>query len=215
MPLMYDSTVPSAIPLGVDLVAGYLNGRYAWTAAEWARWPAERQVTISIDGKADVGDVLDVELGDAPVGLCYQWVKLRQQAGLWRPTIYCNRSTWPSVILALGPQIGSTDFWIADPSDEAHWIPGAAATQFLWPKPGVGGWYDLSTTINGWPFRRPPQVKPPLDAWSGTVPAMHIVPPGEVQLSRSSPTQVVTVIPVPKPSTTLHDELQKLRQQGR
>ncbi len=47
------------------MVAGYINGIYAWSIAGWARFAGKPQWRISITAGANDGDVLDVETGDA------------------------------------------------------------------------------------------------------------------------------------------------------
>ena len=44
-------------------VAGYDNGRYAWTQADWDLFPHADHIHISVTADANLGDVLDVETG--------------------------------------------------------------------------------------------------------------------------------------------------------
>jgi hypothetical protein len=94
---MRDSTTAADIPVhGTELVAGYGNGAYAWTAADWARFPDARHVAIDVNGSDPGGcGVLDVETGDATVAEAVTWVHRRTAAapGSYVPVIYCNRST--------------------------------------------------------------------------------------------------------------------------
>lgn len=63
--LMFDSTTPSAIPVTAELVGGYVNGQYAWSSADWNRFPGAQQVRINVTGDPALGNCLDVETGDA------------------------------------------------------------------------------------------------------------------------------------------------------
>src|SRR4051812_12158924 len=97
MRTMYDSVNAGAIPRDAALVAGYLApSRYAWSAADWARFPHAVKVRIAIFADVDDGHVLDVEPGDATPAEAPGWVKRRRAAGI-DPTVYCNASTWPTV----------------------------------------------------------------------------------------------------------------------
>lgn len=73
MRLMYDSTTASDIPADAEIVAGYVDGRYAWSDADWARFPNAVKVRISVFGSLDA-DVLDVEPSDATPADAAVWV---------------------------------------------------------------------------------------------------------------------------------------------
>lgn len=130
---MYDSTTPAAIPQNAEMVAGYINGEYAWTKEEWARFPHAAKVHISVTAVND-GSVLDIETGDATPDQAPGWVKARRSAGHTRPTLYVNRSNAEAAIAAcqkVGLQPGH-QFWIwlatldgSDPKD----LPGLVAIQ--------------------------------------------------------------------------------------
>jgi hypothetical protein len=103
--IMRDSTTAADIPLaGLDLVAGYVNGRYAWSDADWARFGTRPRVHIDVNGSdPHAAGVLDVERGDATAAQAPVWVKQRKAlgAGATGCTIYCDRSTLASVQQAL------------------------------------------------------------------------------------------------------------------
>jgi hypothetical protein len=80
--IMWDSTTPLAIPLNAQLVAGYVDGRYAWPRSAWARWPADRTVTIAVDIGTTSADVLDVEAGAADPAQARVWVQNRLRLGV-------------------------------------------------------------------------------------------------------------------------------------
>lgn len=150
------------------MVAGYLNGRYAWSQAQWDLFPGADHVTISVTASADEGDVLDVETGDARPDQCAGWIAMRKAAGLHRPTIYCSRLVIPAVRQATGAYMLNHDYdiWVADYTGGAHQVtapgPGlqvpCAATQYD-SQPG----YDVSAVYDpGWPHRTAPAPPHPL-----------------------------------------------------
>jgi hypothetical protein len=138
-----------------EMVAGYDNGRYAWTTAEWNLFPHAVKVHISISASANTGDVLDVEQGDATPAQAKAWIEMRKRAGLWRPTIYCSRSVIPAVRQATGNLVLGQDYdiWAADYTGQPHQVTGCAATQYI-NTPG----YDASIVHDdGWPHRSAPK----------------------------------------------------------
>ena len=88
---MRDSTTATDIPAhGTDLVAGYINGKFEWTPADYSRFPGIPHVFIDINGSHPNAGVLDVEPGCAPVEVVPAWVKARKAA---LPTRTCPSST--------------------------------------------------------------------------------------------------------------------------
>lgn len=65
----YDAIPPiiANIPADAEAVAGYTDGIYAWSAADWARFPDAHHLTITI-GRGGRARCLDVEQGAAGVG---------------------------------------------------------------------------------------------------------------------------------------------------
>lgn len=151
---MYDSITAADIPADAAGVAGYVEGSWKWTAADWARFPRARKVTIAV-WAADAY-ALDVEKGDATPEMAPDWIRRQQARGLAVPSIYCNDSTWPAVQAACAGL--SYDLWIAEygrpgtPSyGRPHLAPGSAATQYADPAAGSGGHFDLSLCEDWWP----------------------------------------------------------------
>lgn len=144
---MYDAVTPTNIPRDAQIVAGYLNGKYAWTAAEWAMFPNAVHVRISVRAAFLDGHVLDVEPGDATPAESVGWVKARRAAGA-DPSVYCNRSSWPQVRaafqLAREPE---PHYWIATASGKLEIPAGAVAAQYLLDTDGV----DRSAVADYWP----------------------------------------------------------------
>lgn len=150
MRIMYDSVTPSAIPTNAALVAGYINGPFAWTAAEWARFPHSVKVRISVRSTTNDGHVCDCETGDLTPKQAVQWVVMRRKAGA-DPTVYCNNSTWPTVQAAFrSAGVAQSHYWIARYDGSAVIPAGAVAKQYNDP-PKSGGNYDISAVADYWP----------------------------------------------------------------
>lgn len=167
---MRDSTTATDIPReGLNLVAGYSNGRFAWTPDDWARFPKIPHVHIDVNGShpSDSG-VLDVETGDATPAGAVPWVAARHAVGDPRPVIYCNRSVRPEVVSAMNRH-GFTlarhyVLWIAT-LDGTRTLPdmtGVIAVQFAGEKQ-TGGHFDESVVYDDtWhaPAHPPPNHVP-------------------------------------------------------
>src|SRR5258708_18747091 len=91
-------------------VAGYVNGIYAWSPAEWNLFPHADHVTISVTAAANAADVLDVEVRDAAPNQAAGWIAMRKAAGLYRPTIYCSRSVIPPARAGTGSYVLASDY---------------------------------------------------------------------------------------------------------
>lgn len=148
---MYDAVTPSAIPTDATLVAGYVDGAYAWSNADWARFPQSVKVRIAVFPHTNDGHVLDVEQGDATPAQAPGWVAMRRAAGV-DPTIYCSESAWSSVIAAFDAAgIAHPHWWVAAYPGGGAVIPaGAVAHQYADP-PGSGGNFDISVVADYWP----------------------------------------------------------------
>jgi hypothetical protein len=146
------------------MVAGYVDGSFAWTQAEWNLFPHAVHVEVAVLSSTNFGDVIDCETGDATPERAAAWVRMRKLAGYYRPTIYCSRSVIPQVRAATGNLILGKDYdiWCADYTGQQHQVtaPGlppatCAATQYLNTDA-----YDASIVYDdGWPHRSAP--KPP------------------------------------------------------
>ena len=150
---MYDSTAAADIPANAQAAAGYVDGLYRWSAADFARFPVYKRITIDpTTGKMGgiYADGLDVENGDATPEQAAQWLR-DWQAGLTPsdvPILYFNVDTKPAVDAACA---GLTFlWWAADWTGEPHLVDGSAATQYADPTTS-GGHYDLSVLGPTWP----------------------------------------------------------------
>lgn len=147
MRVFYDAVQPGNIPSTAAGVAGYVDGRYAWSAADWARFPNAVHVRIACFARTNDGHVLDVETGDATPTQAPGWVRMRRQAGV-DPTVYCSLAWWPSVRAAFIAQgVPEPHYWIAAyPGNGPRLYAGAVAHQYANPGP-----YDLSVVADYWP----------------------------------------------------------------
>jgi hypothetical protein len=140
---MGDSIDPFAIPLDVDVVAGYGDGNWVWPPAGWARFRGKPQLSIVVNA-GDQGDVLDVEKGDASPADLPGWCDRFQRPGRRAPTGYCNRDSWPACRAAVGAR--RVDWWIST-LDGTQDVPGAVAVQYA-GSAMTGGHYDLSVILD-------------------------------------------------------------------
>lgn len=149
-------------------VAGYLNGIYAWSQAQWSLFPHAGHVTISVTAFANEGDVLDVETGDAIPAETAAWIAARKSAGLFRPTIYCSLDVVPDVRRATGSYVLGRDYdiWVAHYTGQPHQAyPGCAATQYE----STAGWDASLVHDPEWPHRKPPGTPPAGAVWPAGV----------------------------------------------
>jgi Fibronectin type III domain len=170
---MYDginsdaSTIAEKFP-NAAMVAGYINGNFAWTQAEWNLFPHANHVTISITASADAGDVLAVESGDATPAQTAGWIARRKASGYHRPSIYCSRSVIPAVRQGTGSYILGRDYdiWVADWTGSPHQVtaPGSPAATCAATQYENTTNYDVTAVYDtGWPHRSAPASKPPAE----------------------------------------------------
>jgi len=192
---MYDSTNPFDIPTTAQMVAGYIDGLYAWPGAGWSRFAGKIAVRIAIDPNTNDGHVLDVENGAASPQSAPIWVEMRRAAapdpvkGWSDPSVYCNASTLPSVRAAFQSQgVREPHYWVAAWDGNPVGYPGAVAHQYANPTL-TGGHYDYSAVDDYWPGVDPPPsvpVFPPVPAtgldgayagWAGVADFLNRVVP--------------------------------------
>lgn len=158
--LMYDSTNPAGIPVGAEIVAGYIDGIYGpdhakygqtgWDAAAWARFPNAIKVYIACFASTNDGHVLDVETGDATASQAPGWVLKRRAAGI-DPSVYTSYSNWALVRNAFqSAGVAEPHYWIADYDNIATIFNGAIAKQYADPVFTKAD-YDLSIVADYWP----------------------------------------------------------------
>lgn len=150
MRTLYDAVASKStnIPADAQMVAGYVVGPYAWTAADWARFPNAVQVTITTTAAEDA-DVLDVETGAANPDSAPPWCSIQRKHG-GTPSVYCNLSTWPAAKAAFAAAgVTEPNWWIAAYDNVAEIPDGAVAKQYTDNAPSNP--YDTSIVADYWP----------------------------------------------------------------
>jgi hypothetical protein len=147
---MYDSITPTDIPLTAAMVAGYVDGPFAWSPAGWARFSSAVHVRIATRASTNDGHVLDVEPGDATATQAVAWVLMRRRAGA-DPTVYCGQSAWAAIQAAFAAaHVTQPHYWVAHYDGDPTIPAGAVAKQYTDP-PNSGGHWDLSAVADHWP----------------------------------------------------------------
>ena len=154
---MYDSVTAKNIPTNAQMVAGYVDGLYKWTTADWARFPHAVKVRIAVFAHTNDGHVLDVEDGNATPAQAPAWVMMRRVKGV-DPTVYCSFSLWSKVRQAfITAKVREPHYWIAAyPGNGAKLYLGSVAHQYANPGP-----VDISVVADYWPGVDPKPVSVP------------------------------------------------------
>lgn len=169
---MYDAVVGLAgnIPGDAQIVGGYDTGGpdIQWTGDTWGRFPNAVHIVISQHPGGN-GNEIDVENGALSVSDIPAEVTRRVQNGHKYVSIYCNKSTWPSVTAAVtaADLAAVVVYRIADwtnPGEPAnpHSIFGAWACQYAAPGNGSSGDYDMSQVDTLDWLTNAPVVTPPI-----------------------------------------------------
>jgi hypothetical protein len=150
MRTMGDSTTAADIPQTFDLVAGYCDGPYRWSDADWALHAGKVLVRIATRADTDDGHVLDVETGDALPAGAPAWATMRRAAGV-EPTIYVNLSNEQAVTEAFAlAGAPLPHYWLAHYDGIAALPAGYVAKQYA-DEAMTGGHYDASVVADYWP----------------------------------------------------------------
>jgi hypothetical protein len=142
---MYDAVTPTNIVRNAPMVAGYIDGDFEWSPADWALFPNSTKVRIATSAATNDGDVLDVERFDAFPEQAAGWVAMRRKATGKQKTVYCSLSTWPVVKADFIP--GNSPLWwiAAYPGIGQALYQGTVAHQYADPGP-----VDISVVDNYW-----------------------------------------------------------------
>lgn len=160
---MYDSVTAADIPAGALMVAGYVDGAYRWSDADWARFRHGVAVRIAVSPLTLDADVLDVETGDATIQQATEWVHAKRVRGEI-PTVYIERSRVTEAEAAFkAAGMNPPQWWIAEWNGIQHQVGGAVATQYANPT-YTGHHYDLSEVGDYWPGVDPPPIPAPSPA---------------------------------------------------
>lgn len=148
---MFDSTTAADIPPGAKMVAGYGNGTYKWSTADFARFQRARAVVIAVSAGYFNAIVLDVELGDAIPDQAPAWIDGSRLTTGWVPTLYGTKTTLDEcrpLVTAAGVDC---DYWLADWTGIPHLPAGYGACQYAAPGHGSPGHFDMSVVASWWP----------------------------------------------------------------
>lgn len=110
------------------------------------------------------GTFLDVEKGDATPDQALGWLRWMISEGVWRPGIYANKATMPSVKMHIGDALPRSAYrlWVADWTGSQHLPSGYEACQYTNnASGGHDGPYDSSVLDVDTFFPKPKKsVKP-------------------------------------------------------
>lgn len=148
--LMYDSVNANAIPTNAQMVAGYVDGSFVWSAAAWARFPNAVKVKIAAASYVPGANVYDIENGDFTPAEGAQAIMLARSHGE-NPTAYMSYNTWNAVKVAFASN-GWADppYWVADYDNSPVLFTGSIAKQYA-NSVINGANYDLSIVADFWP----------------------------------------------------------------
>lgn len=171
--LMYDAVDWTSIPMGAELVGGYLDGALSrWPAEAWAAFPNATFVHIVTSPYNNAGEVLDVEWEDATAAEAVDWIINRRNSGLLTPTIYCGGQqgySWAEVLAncyarGVPPPLIWLARWVNGGAPPTFVPEGCIAQQYDHP-PFTGTNYDVSIAADYWPGVDPaPDPLDPMDA---------------------------------------------------
>ena len=179
---MYDSTNPFDIPQGVPMVAGYVDGDYAWTVEGWTRHLGATSVRISCLGSTYAAEVIDVEAGCVDAETAIAWMLVKKSRGEL-PTAYFSRSRYEEILArARADGLGDYDWniWVAD-WDGVNAAPDVGVAK-QYANPAItGAHYDLSWVSDYWPGVDPLPAQPPTygpaagaEGWHGLVAVVDV-----------------------------------------
>lgn len=147
--IFYDSINATRIPRDAAGVLGYDDGPISkWQDAWWGLFPHSVVGRITVFSQDNIGQILDVEQGDATPAESVDWVLRRRAAGV-DPTVYCNTSTWPEVRAAFrARKVQEPHYWVAQ-YDNVQQIPMGAVAKQYYNNDALG--YDMSVVSDYWP----------------------------------------------------------------
>jgi peptidoglycan hydrolase-like protein with peptidoglycan-binding domain len=143
---MLDSVSSARIPVGTPIVAGYIDGAYRWSDADWRRHALSVHVGIAVFASTHGGQVLDVERGNATPSQVPAWAISRRLDGVV-PTVYASVSRVAEIRYACANAgVPMPLLWTARWDGIAVIPPGSVAHQYL-----NGPDFDSSIVSNHWP----------------------------------------------------------------
>jgi hypothetical protein len=158
--ICYDSTNINDIPQTAEMVAYYVDGKWAvQESVVRARFPSAVLVPIACLPGTNLGTVGDVETGDMLPWELVDFVIRRRAAGV-DPTGYVNDSNWPATRTEFQLRnIPEPHWWEAKYDNVPILSPGSIAKQFA-NEPLTGGHFDMSIVADVWPGVNKPNPTP-------------------------------------------------------
>jgi hypothetical protein len=147
---MYDSVDWQKIPADARMVAGYVDGAYAWPEEAWRKFPNAAHVRISVipPGDSAAAGVLDVESGAASVDDAPGFIRARRSRK--EPAvIYVERS----LVADIRKACGELDYglWVADWTGKPHKLADMHRVVAVQWSGGADVPYDISEVFaRGW-----------------------------------------------------------------
>lgn len=189
---MLDSVKPANLPAGADAYLAYVDGLYTTFPAVKAQHPKAHVLSMAVFA-ADDADGCDCEPGDLTPWQTGPWVKRQLARGAWRPVIYANAATIPTVLadlLIAGIHRNQVRLLSAHWGDGKHicgpttckypGVPACDGTQWTDRAKGVGGSrIDESVLLPGFFTPPPPPTGPythhtqPGDTWAKIATRRH------------------------------------------
>jgi hypothetical protein len=168
--VMYDGLNTDAAAIGAqaqpgDLVAGYGDGLYAWSDADWAHIaPGVIRIVIVVFATTNAGMILDCEPGNCTPGESVDWVLMRRAEGV-DPTVYCNEKNlttgWPAIRAAFQARgVPEPHYWVAN-YDGVVVVPAGAVGKQYADDTMLGTRWDISVVADYWPGVDPTPTDPP------------------------------------------------------
>jgi hypothetical protein len=154
--IAYDATheLVGNIPVTARIVAGYVApSGFAWTAADWARFPTATHVRITPSAEVTGAgvEVLDVEKLDATPAQAPIWAHLQRAAGRI-PTVYCNLATWSSVIEEFDQALEAQPaYWIAHYDEDPDTMPVSDGITAVAKQYRNTPEFDMTAVPGAWP----------------------------------------------------------------
>lgn len=156
--IMYDSIDASTLPVGGDLYAGYVDGKWPSADAIKARFPDKLVVRIATDPNTDDGVVGDGPPDNGTWDEWVGWVVRRRDAGGW-PGMNTDQSMWAEGIAAFrGAGVPEPTWMVSNYDGNAALVPGEAAKQYA-----TFGGFDASVVVDYWPGVDPAPIVVPVN----------------------------------------------------
>jgi hypothetical protein len=149
--VMYDSATQwEKIPVTAEMVAGYVDGEYAWPAEAWARFPRAAHVHISVipPGDAVRAGVLDVENGAATLADIPAFCRWHMDHGSYA-VVYASLDNIPAVRQVLAGNQLKAGLWVASWTSSPHRLADMSAVVAVQYAGGPGLAFDISEVFDG------------------------------------------------------------------